>query len=651
MLNNLKVSQRLLIGFGSIVLFLVFISGIAIYQSYALSRITQKLYQHPYTVGQAMLEVQANIISMRSAVKDIIAVKTSAEVAQRVKKVDEYEAKVYESLKIAKERYLGDPQDIQNVIELFTQWKPVRDKIFSQFDINDRRAVTEMIIYGSGISHFTKLEEAINKVLTFGRNKASFFYHSAQEQSQLMRQWLIALSLILVILGIVLTRFISHTITAPLAIAVKSAEQLATGDLCLSIQTHGSDETAQLLNAMQTMAGTLRVMIAQLIQSSQHLTDIVGQLGKNGQELLEGSEQQTAAVAITYDSVALLSAATKQTAQSVEVLSNNTAETSASIEEMSASIESIANSTAELNESVNVSSKLIGQMFNTVEQIANNSHDISQFSQTMVEKAQEGGTAMHSTMLSMSDISSTMQGIVRVIEKLNNSHQQINSIINVISEIARQTNLLALNAAIEAARAGEHGRGFAVVADEVRKLATRSAAATQEIINLINVIRKDSEDAILATSAGAEKVNEGVELTKRASIILDDIVHSIHSNNKMVAEISLATTRQAHASEEIIKNVETIQLMTKEVDGTAKEQAIGTQQIMNAVGVINSMTEEVTNAASQQTTNSEKILSVTEKVAIISSQNRRLSTQLVNVTAELKNQADGLYSLAQKFKV
>lgn len=651
MLNNLKVSQRLLIGFGSIVLFLVFISGIAIYQSYALSRITEKLYQHPYTVGQAMLEVRINIISMRSAVKDIIAVKTVEEVAQRIKKVDEYETKVYESLKIAKERYLGDPQDVQNIIELFTQWKPVRDKIFSQFDVNDRRAVIEMIVYGSGIAHFTKLEEAINKVLTFGRNKASSFYISAQERSQLMRQWLIALSVILVILGIALTRFISHTITAPLAIAVKSAEQLATGNLCLSIQTHGCDETAQLLNAMQTMAGNLRIMIAQLIQSSQHLTDIVGQLGKNGQELLEGSEQQTAAVAITYDSVALLSAATKQTAQSVEVLSNNTAETSASIEEMSASIESIANSTAELNESVNISSKLIGQMFNTVEQIANNSHDISQFSQTMVEKAQEGSTAMHSTMLSMSDISSTMQGIVRVIEKLNNSHQQINNIINVISEIARQTNLLALNAAIEAARAGEHGRGFAVVADEVRKLATRSAAATQEIINLINVIRKDSEDAILATSAGAEKVNGGVELTKRASVILDDIVHSIHSNNKMVAEISLATTRQTHASEEIIKNVETIQLMTKEVDGTAKEQAIGTQQIMNAVGVINSMTEEVTNAASQQTTNSEKILSVTEKVAIISSQNRRLSTQLVSVTAELKNQADGLYSLAQKFKV
>lgn len=651
MLNNLKVSQRLLVGFGSIVLFLVFISGIAIYQSYALSRITQKLYDHPYTVGQAMLEVQAGVVTIRSAIKDIMAVKTTEEMAQRVKLVDEYEVKVYEALKIAKARYLGDPQEMDEVIELFKQWKPIRDKIFSQFDLNDRKAVSEMIVYGSGISHFTKLQEAISNVLTFSKNKASIFYSTAQEQSQHMRQWVIALSLILIISGIILTRIISHTITAPLTIAVKAAEQLATGDLRLAIQTSGQDETAQLLNAMQTMASNLRFMMAQLIQSSQHLADIVGQLGKNGRELLDGSEQQSASVTITYDSMAQMSAATKQTAQSVEILSNNTAETSASVEEMSASLESIANSTAELNESVDTTSRLIQQMVNTIEQIATNSSDINQFSQTMVEKAQEGSTAMHSTMLSMSDISVTMKGIVQVIEKLNNSHQQINNIITVISEIARQTNLLALNAAIEAARAGEHGRGFAVVADEVRKLATRSAAATQEIINLINVIRKDSEDAIFATSSGAEKVSDGVELTKRAGIILSDIVHSIHANNKMVTEISQATTRQAHASEEIIKNVETIRAMTQEVDTAAKEQAIGTQQIMNSIGVMNSMTEEVASSATQQTINSEKILSVTEKVAVISSQNRRLSTQLVDITSELKQQADSLYTLSQKFKV
>lgn len=651
MLNNLKVSQKLLVGFGSIVLFLVFISGIAIYQSYTLSRITQKLYEHPYTVGHAIQETQYNVVAIRSTVKDIMGVKTAEEVAQRIKLVDEYEARTYEALEIVKARYLGDPQDVKDALELFTQWKLIRDKIFSQFNNNDRKPVIEMIVYGDGIAHFTKLQQAIDKILIFSKDKASIFYTSAQEQSALIRHWLIALSIALIIIGVILTQIISHSITAPLSVAVKAAEQLATGDLRLSLQIDTQDETGQLLNAMQTMTGNLRLMIAQLIQSSQHLTDIVTQLGKNGQELLNGSEQQTASVTITYDSVAQMSAATKQAAQSIEILSNNTAETSASVEEMSASIESIANSTAELNESVDITSRLIEQMVNTIEQIATNSRDINQFSQTMVGKAQEGSTAMHNTMLSMSNISGTMQGIVQVIEKLNNSHQQINNIINVISEIARQTNLLALNAAIEAARAGEHGRGFAVVADEVRKLATRSAAATQEIINLINVIRKDSEDAIVATSSGAEKVNDGVELTKQAGVILNDIVQSIHYNNKMVTEISLATTRQTHASEEIIKNVETIRAMTKEVDVAAKEQAIGTQQIMNSIGVMNSMTEEVANSATQQTINSEKILSVTEKVAVISSQNRSLSTQLVDITAELKHQANSLHTLSQKFKV
>jgi methyl-accepting chemotaxis protein len=651
MLNHFKVGQRLLIGFGSIMLFLVSISILSIYQSYTLSAITESLYQHPYTVGHAIQETHTVIVKMRSTLKDIIAVRTLDEMVQRAKQVDEYEIQVYELLKIAKERYLGDPQDVQTVIELFAQWKPVRDTIFSRFDLDDRSAVTQMIIYGVGIEHFNKLEDALYKVLVFGENKAQTFYDHAQHQADVMRYWLIVLSITLTILGISLTLYISHTITKPLSIAVKAAEQLATGNLLVTIQTTGKDETAQLLDAMQKMANNLRMTIAQLIQSSQHINNIVHQLSNNGQELLTGAEQQNIAVTTTYDSVSSLSKATTQVAESTETLTNNVAETSASIEEMAASIESVANSTAELNDTVDMTSQLIAQMVNTIEQIANNSRNVSEFSQTMVQKAQQGGSAMHDTMLSMGDISDTMQGIVQVIEKLNGSHQQINDIINTISEIARQTNLLALNAAIEAARAGEHGRGFTVVADEVRKLATRSATATQEIINLISAIRKDSQEAIVATTAGAEKVLNGVDLTKQAGGILDSIVHSIHSSNKMMVEISAATARQAHASEEVMKNVDAIRLMTKEVDVAAKEQAVGTQQIMTAIGVMNTMTEEVANSAAQQTISSESIIAVTENVATISSQNRKLSSQLVEITTELKRQSDSLYGLAQQFKV
>jgi methyl-accepting chemotaxis protein len=651
MLNNLKVGQRLLVGFGSIMLFLILVSIAAIYQSYTLSGVTRDLYEHPYAVGHAIQEARVRVIKMRSAVKDIMVVKTVEEMQQRAKEVDEYEARTYEYLNLAKAQYLGDLQDIQNIIDLFTQWKPIRDKIFSRFDLNDRSAVIEMIIYGSGSAHFAKLEEAIDKVLLFGRNKAKTYYNDAQQQADIMHYGLFALSATLLVLGIGLTRYISHSITKPLSIAVKAAEQLATGNLRISLQAVGKDETAQLLNAMQAMANNLRIMMAQLIQSSQHITDIVHQLGNNGQELLDSAEQQNQAVTVTYDSISSMSVATNQVAESTEILANNVAETSASVEEMASSVESIANSTAELNGTVDMTSQLIAQMANMVEQIANNSRDISQFSQTMVQNAQEGGGAMHNTMLSMEDISTTMQGIVGVIEKLNSSHQQINNIISTISEIARQTNLLALNAAIEAARAGEHGRGFAVVADEVRKLATRSATATQEIINLIGMIRKDSEEAIVATMAGAEKVLNGVELTKQAGGILDNIVHSIHASNKMMVEISSATTRQAHASEEIIKNIEIIRSMAKEVDIAAKEQAIGTQQIMTAISVMNTMTEEVASSAAQQTVGGEKITAVAENVATISSQNRKLSTQLVDITVELKQQADNLYGLAQQFKV
>ncbi|MEZ5670937.1 MAG: hypothetical protein R3E08_00560 [Thiotrichaceae bacterium] len=126
-----------------------------------------------------------------------------------------------------------------------------------------------------------------------------------------------------------------------------NAGSISHRNLRVTIQTATSkNEIAQLLNAMQTMANNLRMMMAQLIQSSQHITDIVHQLGNNGQELLSSVEQQNQAVTLTYHSVSSMSTATNQVAESTETLANNVAETSASVEEMAASVESIANSTA-----------------------------------------------------------------------------------------------------------------------------------------------------------------------------------------------------------------------------------------------------------------------------------------------------------------
>jgi methyl-accepting chemotaxis protein len=172
------------------------------------------------------------------------------------------------------------------------------------------------------------------------------------------------------------------------------------------------------------------------------------------------------------------------------------------------------------------------------------------------------------------------------VKELGKSSDQIGEIIGVIDDIADQTNLLALNAAIEAARAGEQGRGFAVVADEVRKLAERTTKATKEIAGMIKKIQADTTGAVQSMEEGTQEVERGIELADRAGMSLKEIVGVSQKVTDMVTQIAAASEQQSSASEQISKNVEGISKVTGET-------AQGTQQIARAAEDLNRLTENL----------------------------------------------------------
>jgi len=240
-----------------------------------------------------------------------------------------------------------------------------------------------------------------------------------------------------------------------------------------------------------------------------------------------------------------------QTSASSSIEISSTAETmAASAEEQSAQADEVASAVEEMTRTITENAMSANKTAHSAEK----NRDI----------AIEGGQVVEQTVGKMRDIATVVKLSAENIEKLGESSKQIGEIISVIDDIADQTNLLALNAAIEAARAGEQGRGFAVVADEVRKLAERTTEATKQIATMIKGIQNETQQAVIAMKKGNDEVTNGISLADRAGNALKVIVDSSQDVLDMIAQIATATEEQSSTSEEIAKNVTSISSVTAE---------------------------------------------------------------------------------------
>ena len=250
----------------------------------------------------------------------------------------------------------------------------------------------------------------------------------------------------------------------------------------------------------------------------------------------------------------------------------------------------ISSSTEEMAAGAHEQTSQAGEVASAVEEmtktIMENSKNASVAADTAKQarvSAEQGGQVVGETVDGMRRIAQVVNKSAQTVKELGRSSDQIGEIIGVIDDIADQTNLLALNAAIEAARAGEQGRGFAVVADEVRKLAERTTKATKEIAGMIKKIQSDTTGAVTSMEEGTNEVERGIELADKAGASLKEIVGVSQKVTDMVTQIAAASEEQSSASEEISKNVESISKVTGET-------AQGTQQIARAAEGLNQLT-------------------------------------------------------------
>jgi methyl-accepting chemotaxis protein len=530
-----------------------------------------------------------------------------------------------------------------------------------------------------------------------------------QAQAAIRTMWLtnIGVTALALALAIALAMVGSRLITRPMLQLAGAARLIAQGDLSNRAEVTTQDEIGTVGTAFNTMAENLERTMKSLMHSQDKLKSVVDTVSSRSRTLMDRVDEQRAIITDTYSSIDHLNGGVRKITDNVEALSASSEETSSSMLQMVASMEEVSRHTDTLFSSVEETASATTQMVTSINEVDQNvvylTNFVTETSASMVEMsasiaqvetnaarsyeiavtvadaAASGMNAVRETIDGMEQIRRSVADANAVIARLGERSVAIGKILNVIEDVAEQTNLLALNAAILAAQAGEYGKGFSVVAAEIRELSERTASSTRDIGNLIGAVQGEVENALKTMSAGTQQVENGVALSHDAGKALNKILDSANKASQMGKEIASATREQARGSETITMSVSRLQEMVKQINGATNQQAQGSEHIMRAVDsmrevtkyVRQAMTEqksgstmistaaermiemihEIFQVAASQSGESEKIVATMEQVRMIADGNRKSAAEMEDAVALLNDAIRSLDEEVRKFRV
>lgn len=427
-------------------------------------------------------------------------------------------------------------------------------------------------------------------------------------------------------------------------------EAMGNGDLSQRVHWTGSDRFGRLGQAIDDFANRISSMIGRIQRASVTVQGASDESTKMAMQVDSRMKEELVALGQARNYSSDLETASGSVADNAEAVARRVSDISSAVAQMTASIQEMDQNLLNLATVVEEAVANTQQMSASIVQVAGNADRVRSESNVTDQQVREGRNEVLALSKGMGSISDTVQDVVTEMQSLDGASRQIGEILGLIEEIADQTNLLALNAAIEAARAGEHGRGFAVVADEVRKLAENSASSTKQIGALVADIQRRTSAVLERTARANSLVQGNAESARNVTHMIETISTRVTEVAQLVSEISVATMEQARASEELAKASEQMGAMTHEAAATMREQAITSNQILESVSEIENRTAQVARASTEQQTAIKALGSRIEQSSELGEKNAGAIDSMAKSADEVHAEASQLRELTGQFQ-
>ena len=516
-LRNLSIAPRAALGFGLVALLVILLGMFSLLQMSEMRKQSAAVDSNWLPSVMALGELSQDTQRLRALTLRMLVSQDAATVQASLRTVEELRAKLGQA-EANYEKLISSDEE-RALYERFKQAKTgylgEQEKI-TAFVRQDDFEQAKGVMGGTINQHADDISRALTALAALNRSGAADAATQSIAVFESARVWGIVMMLVAALITVALAMLLTRSIVAPLSEAVQVAEVVASGDLTRSIEAEGKDEPARLLLV-------LRSTIQGIADSSNQLASASEELHAVTEDATRGLHQQ--------------------------------------------------------NTEIEQAATAVNEMTAAVEEVARNAVSTSEASRESNVTAQQGREQVRQTVDSISLLSDDVGSTAAEVEQLAERVREISKVLDVIRSIAEQTNLLALNAAIEAARAGEAGRGFAVVADEVRALAHRTQQSTQEIEQMIGGIQDGSERAVTSMQNSNGRARSTLEVAQAAGVALEQITQAIASINERNLVIASASEEQAQVAREVDRNLVNIRDLSMQTSAGADQTSAASQEL------------------------------------------------------------------------